>query len=313
MKHRRSQQILVASILFTGLLAACGIQPLESRSLSTTEAPPAGSGSQPTLQRPIVLTAASSTLQTSTPPPLSVRVAQGHGALSFRAPEGCRNSFGILSQGQVLANSRIGTPVTLPAGSYDIRVGIEFQAADADRQVVVGVALREGEETTIDLTEQLGGLVVERYALATVQYSSLYYGWSGLDRSVGVEPAGLRRVAAVEHGETSCGAPGNYTIVLNAVNGPAVLEVSVVGGRTTTVTTEQFPKAFGVLQTRGRASGGSYRLFDQQAGRLVGASSGSATWVWEGTYRLVFETPVVAVFDDVAIVGGRITVVELPS
>ena len=236
----------------------------------------------------------------TTDTPIMPSMLQGPlGTLSVKTLEGCDSSFAVKEDNEIIGTFAAGAETPIAAGTYDIVLYNDFRQEPITKSVVI----REGEETLVDFTQELGALLTSRYPrIAKPLHYDVFQGGDSLIefRSVG---------------KRYCVLPGIYTIEFTLMAWEMSFEVEIPAGEVTVVRPETWPKQLGLMAFSETVR--SLQIMDQQTGDPVGHAAGYAWvdrtyWMVAETYKIVVKDPYFGLtYENVEIKPGEETVLQL--
>lgn len=219
------------------------------------------------------------------------------GSLTVKGLEECGISYELQQDGEFSGRGGTSRTIEVAAGAYDV----VYQNGESKKHVLV----QEGEEAILDISSEIGGLVVTTYSGPGV---SIYYK---------IPAIGIKDWIT-DRSSTWCLQPGTYNIYYNHVGGSMELNVEVAGGEVTVVDPVTWPYQLGWLAFE--EGNGWFDVYDFQTGDRLGSDSTTdlntkrVSWLPEGKYKIVLTSPYVGVrYEAVVITAGQGTLLALPT
>lgn len=221
------------------------------------------------------------------------------GKLLVKIPEGCRISYSLQTNGEIIGYGDGGTTVPAAVGTYDVILHVNGGPVTKPN-----VAIGEGVESVVDFAQDVGLLRLTTYpGIHQEVYYDLYKGTDSIINS--------------PTGRLNCVVPGHYTVKLGPFSLKDVtFDVDIAGNRTTEMSAQTWPQQIGLLSFN-PLKDVAIRIFDAETGKMLGDSgfwtSGHA-WLLPGTYRVVISEPYIGVtYEGVKIEPGQETILQLPD
>lgn len=225
-----------------------------------------------------------------------------------------------------MGSGEVGAKTLVSIGTYDIVLHSDFEAKPISKSILI----RAGEETVVDITQELGVLQLADHPQFKQRLTYHLYSHG--------EEVGLTHLSI---GIQYCGVPGEYQIrfrpreyirsdniftsgffITNALfpEDKVGFDVEIKAGEKTIVGPETWSKQLGLISFSSKSANPriDIKVDDLQTGTqgdyYRDLSSSESYWILAGKYTIIVTKPYIGLaYEDVEIKVGEETVLELPE
>jgi hypothetical protein len=262
-------------------------------------------------------------LQFTTPIPIptrnSILPSMRSGEIFVRVPTVCKNDLFSLKAGDsVVGGGQTNTRVKVAAGNYDI-----IFVSDFGNQITrASVAIQEEQETTVDLTADLGAVRLEGYPqldkplrfYANADFSSLSW-FVGEQYCASL---GSQRIMFVN--SYYARGPNSSFLITDGLfeNTDTSFDIEIKPDEETVIKPELWPQQLGVVTFSPLQEGRiGFKVIDLQSGQEHDHNpfnSPGPYWIATGKYKFIMSNPILGLtFENVEIRAGEETVLQIPE